>query len=221
MPAGPYIPSRDSLLDTWAANFATTIAANPAAAGLSAGDATTITTAQTNYHNAYTLLTNPATKTPTNVAAKNVAKASMLVTLRTYANLIQSNNGVTNPTKSALGLTIRSTGRTPIPAPGTVPILGLVGQQPGVATIKYSDTSTPTSKKKPYGALALQLAYQVAPTGSPDPADASIISQVTKSPFAFNTPTGGLGKAVYLWGRWITRKGLVGPWSVALSFTGT
>lgn len=217
----PYIPAQDGLLDTWALNFATVITANPAAYGLLAADATIITNAQVAYHAAYILLTSPSTKTPSNVAAKDIQKASSLITFRTYAQLIQSNTAVTNSNKAAAGLTVRSTARTPIPAPTTNPVLTLASQQVGVANIGYADAASPTTKAKPFGAIQLEIWVDVPATGSPSLANATFIGLETKSPISFETPSGGVGKTIGIWSRWTTRRGLVGPWSAQLSITGT
>lgn len=217
----PYIPARDADFDAWGNNFQTVIAANPAAFGLASGDATAITASFNAWHADYVLVTTPGSRTSPNIAAKDVQKASSLVVFRTYAQQIQANAGVSNTNKAAAGLTVRATGRTPIPAPGTAPILGLVGNTPGVMTGKFSDTSTPSTKAKPFGALQLEIWYQIAPTAGPDPTMAIYSQVVTKSPFSFDTPTGALGKSTILFGRWVTRRGLTGPWSAPLSFTAT
>lgn len=216
-----YIPATDSGLDTWGANFATVLTASPSAYGLTPSDAAAVTAAQSAFHAAYLLATNPPTRTSGTVAAKDVQKAQSLITFRSYAQIIQNNAGVTNDAKSAAGITVRSTARTPIPTPGTIPILGFIGTQPGVATLNFKDSSTPTTKAKPFGALQMQVFAQVNGTASPDRTLAVIAATVTKSPFVLDTPTGGVGKNVTLWANWITRRGLVGSDSTPLTYTGT
>ena len=130
-----YIPNSDSGFDGWASNFATTIAASPVTYGLVVGDAVSITAVQSAYHAAYLLAgttpphrtpINPATRTGPNIAAMVIAKNSALITLRAYASIIGANNGVSAAAKAAAGLTVRATGKTPIPQPGTNPILSFV-----------------------------------------------------------------------------------------------
>lgn len=217
----PYIPAQDGQLDTWANNFRTTIAASPVTYGLVAGDSTSITAAYNSYHAAYLLLTNPATKTPTNVAAKDTAKASALITFRQYAQIIQNNAGVSNAARAAAGLTVRSTARTPIPAPATLPVLAVVSQQPGLANLGFADTATPTTKAKPFGAIQIEIWRDVPTTGAPNLANAEYVGDFTKSPFVIETPAGGVGKTNGIWARWKTRRGLTGPFSAELDITGT
>jgi len=214
----PYIPAKDTALDVWANNFQTVIAAGPATYGLAAGDATSITAAFTAWHAAYLLAVNPATRTTATVAAKDVQKAASLIVWRTYAQLIQSNVSVSNMAKAAAGLTVKATGRTPIPAPGTAPILGFIGSTPGVQTLKYHDTSTPTTKAKPFGAIQLEVWASVGsipPVGGP--AGTAFVGLFTKSPFPVNYLSPQAGMTAYYYGRWTTRRGLVGPWSAQLS----
>jgi hypothetical protein len=213
----PYIPSRDSDFDVWANNFQTVIAASPVTYGLAAGDATAITAAYNGWHTAYLAAVTPATRTSVTVAAKDVQKASALIVFRGYAVIIGSNAGVSAGAKTAAGLTNRATGRTPIPAPGTAPILGFVGATPLVATLKYADTSTPTTKAKPFGAIQIELWLSIGatpPVGGP--AGCNFYGLFTKSPFAVNFITANVGMTAYYYGRWTTRRGLVGPWSAVL-----
>ena len=214
-----YIPTKDSLLALWEANFASVIAANPAAYGLTAADAATITAASNAYNAAYNLLTVPGTRTSPNVAAKDIAKASSLITMRGYAQAIQANAGVSSAAKSAAGLTVRATSRTAIPAPGTAPILKLIGATPGSLTLAYTDTATPDSKKKPYGAIQIEIwtAYGTAPVT--DPTVATFEGLHTRSPLALTMAPANRGQIVTLFGRWATRRGLVGPWSAPISAT--
>lgn len=219
----PYIPPKDADFANWSANFAATIAANPSFFGLVTADATAITAADAAFQTAYALAINPATRTSVTVNAKDVQKASTLIVERTYAQIIQKNAGVSDANKAAAGLTVPKTSRTPIPAPGTAPILGYVGSTPGVTTLNYKDTSTPTTKGKPFGALQLELWYDIPPVdatthvqGTPELANAIFAGLFTKAPLAFAPPGGNTGKTMGLWGRWTTRRGLTGPWSAEL-----
>lgn len=223
----PYIPAQDSAYDNWAANFSAQITASPATYGLVAGDATAIATAFSNWHAAYLLAgltappnptpVNPSTRTSVTIAAKDVQKAASAITFRSYAMIIGANAGVSSGAKIAAGLTDRATGRTPIPAPGTAPILGFIGATPGVHTLKYSDTSTPTTKAKPFGAIQIELWNFVAivpPVGGA--LGCSFVGVFTKTPFSVNYLAGDIGKNAYYYGRWTTRRGIVGPWSAVL-----
>jgi len=220
MASGPYIPAKNSQYQAWLLNFSTVITANPSNYGLTSTDAATIAAAYNTWHTAYIAATTPSTRTSATVAAMATAKASSLITARTYAQIIQNNAGVSDTNKAAAGLTVRATGRTPIPAPTNVPILSIAALQVGVSQVAYRNSANPTSKQKPYGSIQIQYVYYAAPTTPPVDGDAATNSAIaTKSPFLFTTPTGDAGKTIYMFARFQTRRGLTGPWSAALQFT--
>ena len=214
-----YIPSRDANLADWMNNFSTLITGSPGTYALTAGDATTIATYVSAFVNALTVVSNPATKTRATVAAKDGAKAAMLDIVRPYAQQVRANRGVSNEHKVALGLTIADETRTPIPAPATNPILMVIGATPGEHTVRFADSATPDRRKKPFGAIGLQLFVVVAAAPVNDPAAAEFRSFVTKQPFAVMYEAADNGKVATYFARWQTRTGLVGPWSTGVAFT--
>jgi hypothetical protein len=88
-------------------------------------------------------------------------------------------------------------------------------------TLAYYDTSTPTTKAKPAGAIGLELRRTIATNAGTDPEAASLVGIVTKSPTVVAHGSGDRGKLATFWGRWSTRSGpggvaQSGPWSDAL-----
>lgn len=223
--SGSYIPTQDQGLDNWSNTFQAGIAASPGTYGLAAGDAVSITSAYNTYHDAYLLggvvqphsqPVNPATRTPSTVAAKDVAKAAGLIVFRTYAQIIQNNAGVSDMDKSAIGITVRKTSRTPIPAPGTTPLMALVGSTHLQQTLRFADSATPTVKAKPFGALQMELWRGIAVAAITDPTLCDFYGLITKTPFPVDFMSGDVGKFATYFSRWTTRRGLVGPWSTSL-----
>jgi hypothetical protein len=220
MPApSPYIPTKQNDLDTWSQNFSTKITANPPLYGLVAADATVIAAFTATFHTALGVVNTPATKTAVTVANKDAASAAMLDILRGYAIMIRNNAGVANSDKAALGLTIPTLTPTPIVAPTTNPILGLLGATPLQLTLKSSDSATPTTKAKPFGAISLEVHAAASATVITDPASLPYVGDFTKSPFAIDFLSGDVGKQAYIAARWKTRRGLVGPWSSIVHMT--
>ena len=220
-----YIPTQDQGLDNWANTFQAAIAASPGTYGLAAGDATAITAAYNSYHAAYLLggvvqphsqPVNPATRTPATVAAKDSAKASALITFRTYAQIVQNNAGVSDMDKSAIGITIRKTSRTPIPAPGTTPLMALVGSTHLQQTLRFADSATPTVKAKPFGAMQMELWRGIGTAAITDPTLCDFYGLITKTPFPVDFVSGDVGKFATYFARWTTRTGKPGPWSTSL-----
>jgi hypothetical protein len=206
-------------LSAWALNFSTLIAANPARYSLQAADATTITGACNAYINALTAAVDPSTKTKPTVAAKDAAKAAMIPVLRQYAQQIRSNSGVSNDDKSALGLNLPNSSRSPIPPPSTSPMITLIGATPGALTARFADTNTPAKRAMPSGVEGLQVYVAIGATEVSDPRVAGFRSTVTKQPFALSFEAADNGKTATVFARWMNRKGQTGPWSNPISMT--
>jgi hypothetical protein len=220
--AAPYIPPQDAGLDTWATNFATLITASPATYGLTPTDAAAIQSARDTYHAAYLLggLTapphpvpvNPSTRTPITVAAKDAAKLASRALWRTYAAQIRLNPGVSNSDKLALGLNLPNNSPTPIPAPITWPLMSFVSAGPLTQVWTYVDSMAGVGKAKPPGAVQLQLFASAGTAPVVDPTLLSLFSVETKSPLQIDLPPADAGKLLSVSGRWVTRRGLTGPY---------
>jgi hypothetical protein len=225
MPAlPPYIPARDADLNNWAANFSTLITASPGTYGLVSGDAIAIAGVVATWAAAYALAINPPTRTPVAVSAKDSAKVAMLATLRPYAQQVANNAGVTTGNKTALGVNPRTSTPVPITAPTTAPTISIISAPPLQHIIAFRDsTSSPSVKAKPYGVTGMQLVANTTglPTvgGGDGPDSLPTQGIMTKSPFTVTWSSGDIGKTATYVGRWITRKGLVGPWSTVATFT--
>ena len=208
-----YLPDTETLLAAWASNFSTLITATPGAYGLMASDAVTIAAAYNLFNTALNLVLNPATKTKATVADKNAKKAAMLVTLRQYAQVIKRNLGVSNQAKIALGLHINDSGRSPVPAPTTVPVLVVASGEPLAQIVDFHDSTTPDRKAKPAGITGMMLAVATGATPPADPSAVPIYGIATRRPYVVKFNPADKGKTAYYFGRWITGSGLVGLWS--------
>lgn len=219
--AQSYIPAKQGNFAAFAANFNTLIAENPAYYGISSVDAAALTTNYNAFNAAYAVATAPSTKTKDTVAAKNAAQANLTAMIRNMAMTIQASAGISNDDKAALGLTIRKATPTPVPVPTSNPILGWIGGTPGQATLSIADSNTPTKKAKPPLVQSCQLFLQVAGTVPVNVDTMQLAGTFTKATAVLSLPSGAAGKTCYLFGRWITRTGLVGPLSPLLTITGT
>lgn len=214
-----YLPTRLSDLRTWADNFAGLISGDPTSYGLTAGNATTIQSAVDAFGAAYTLGTDPLTRTTATVAAMRVARVSMTQTIRQFAAIIRANPSITAMQLAGLGLTVKDTEPSPIPAPATFPLIDVLNATPGRHELRYSDSASPDSRAKPFGAIGLQLFKTVAEGEAPSPEGAELVGQFTTNPVHVDNDPADAGKVATYFGRWITRTGLIGPWSHGTSFT--
>lgn len=221
--AAAYIPAPDADFDAWSDNFATLLTADPTAYGEDAAVALTVQNAYDAWNAAYLLAINPSTRTPSTVADKDAARVTLDATARPVAMRINARSSVTNLQRSDLGITIRKTTRTPVPAPATAPAVTLRSMIPGVATLGIRDESTPTSKAKPLGVRGAELWVQVDAVPGVDPANATLDKVSTKTPNTLSFTAPQAGQVATVWARWQTISGpggaaQVGPWSAPINF---
>ena len=208
-----YIPTTQTLLAAWSANFSGLISANPSAYGMMASDAATIANAYSLFNNALNLALNPATKTKGVVADKNAKQAAMLSTLRQYAQVIKRNMGISNEAKIGLGLTINDAGRSPVPAPTTAPVLSISNGTPLHHRVRFADEAAPDRRGKPDGVQGIMLAVTVGTAPPTDLEHMPIYGLVTRQPFDVEFSLADKGKTAYYHGQFMTGAGLTGPWS--------
>jgi len=214
MPAD-YLPSRDQDLAAWAANYATLTRANYADYGLTEADALAIAAYSDAYRSALLAATDPATRTRATVNAKDDARANARSVFRRTAALVQAFPGITGATLATLGLTIRSTNRTPTPPPATAPILTLLSQANGTIRLAIADTASPLLRRKPPGVLGAELVYVASATPPVSWANAKCVGLRTRTPFQIAITDVPAGDKVWMSARWINRRGEVGPYAVA------
>lgn len=209
-----YIPRKDETLKFFLENFANLISQDPAKYGLSEGDSQVISDQSEAFSNALSLVMSGATRTPGLVAQKDAIRASAIGSIRVYAMLIKANQSVSNQDKVNLGLHVDDTTPTPIPAPTSSPLLAIVNGFSGEHQIRYADENTPTLRRKPYGAVSMQLNMHVGPMPIVNPYQATMVGLFTKQPILVpHNPANSTKTATYF-SRWVTRTGLFGPWSL-------
>jgi len=217
--AASYIPPTDAGFVDWITNFSDLITLAPATYGLDATAALAIQGEADAFNAAYTLAVNPGTRTPVTVAAKDSARVSANGVVRTYAAQIRINPGVTNEDKIDLGLNLPNNAGSPIPAPTTFPMLTFLSGAPLTHQWSYKDSGTPTVKAKAAGAVQMILYASASATPIVDPLLLTWKQVVTKSPFLVEWDSADVGKMAYYAARWVTRRGLLSPWSAISSAT--
>lgn len=233
MPTNRSIPrSTNAATVTWMDNFSTLITASPATYGLLAGDAAAIAAVVGPYKAAFIVagVTNripntPGTRTSPTVAAMNAARVTALAVCGSYVVIIQANPNVLDADKITVGVAPRNFTRVPLYCPATAPMVNIQFANSGSMTLDFKDSLTPTTRAKPIGAVALQLFVTIAVAAAPDPSLAKFYSSFSANRYATmaNNPmivffaAGDVGKVATFFGRWVGKRGDVGPWSVGAS----
>ena len=217
-----YMPAADATLQSWMLNFSTLLTASPSTYGLTAPDAVIVETAEQAFSDSLVISSDPGTRTPVTVAAKDAARASAEAVMRPYAVQISLNPAVTNGNKVAIGVTVRTNTPTPIPAPVVAPVIQLVQANPLVHQLQIVPTGA-SNKAKPAGTIAIEIARTVGTMPATDPLQLAIIGQYGKTPLIQGFSAEDQGKICTYAARYRTRSGpagvsQAGPWSNLVNF---
>lgn len=217
MPAFDYIPSPDADFRTWAEAFRDGIDADPAKYFLTPADAATITSVVDDFVAKLAIASNEATRTSPTIADKDDARNTCEELLRQYAIDIKNNEGITDGDKIAVGVRPINPNREPIDAPGTSPLLNILGATPGNQTLRYADSLTPDSRSKPFGVIGLELYRGITEDGEAALSACQFIGLQTRNPIDSEFDETQDGKMATYYARWVNGKGEQGPWSLPVS----
>ena len=162
-----FIPAREASLVTWANNFGSMISSTPTAFGLTSAQATNFATFNTAWVSSYNTAMAPLTRSPANIIAKNQAKHNMIVTARMLAGIIQKYPAITNTQRSELGLTV-PVNPSPIPAPGTAPVLEVGSVIGWTVRVKLHDSASGSKRARPAGVSGASVFSFVGAIAPPD-----------------------------------------------------
>lgn len=212
-----YIPAEDGQALAWMRAFADGIATNPALYMLTSTDAAAITGQVDAYEAAWFAANDKSTRTEAAVNLKNQTKASAEQICRGYAMTIKQNAGISDQAKIDIGVRPENSEREPINCPQTSPLVNILGNTPGLQTLRYADTTTPDSRAKPFGAMQLQVFVAIGDAATTNADEASYYGAFTKNPIPVAFDQADDGKVASYFARWVGRKGDHGPWSEAVS----
>jgi hypothetical protein len=207
-----FLPTRDGDLLTWSVNFNAKINATPTDYGLTAGQATAYTTLHDAFATAFQTASDPLTRSPANIVAKDGAKAALITSARQLAGIIQKYPGTTDFMRSELGLTVKDAEPSPIPPPADAPQLDVVTVSGRTVRIRLRDVANPTRRGKPAGVSGASVFSYVGATPPPDVAAWKFEGNigVTKVDVTFPT-TVEPGAQVWLTAFWFNPRKQSGP----------
>lgn len=212
-----YIPAQDGLALTYMQNFATVLSNDPAKYFYSVADALNLMNLVDDFAAKYAIASSPETRTPVNVIAKDASRNVAEQLCRQFAMLIKVNAGISDEDKVAIGVRPVNTSREPINAPASSPLLNVIGATPGSHTVRYSDTSTPDSAAKPFGAAQIQIFVAIADEPVTLESVSRFYGAFTKNPIGVAFDEEDDGKVATYFARWASRRGDVGPWSLPVA----
>jgi hypothetical protein len=208
------IPLKDSSLVPFTTNFNDRIVATPTDFGLTAGQAAAYTPLNDAYVAAYNAMmaarsdgTRSASQTATTVAARN----TLIAYARQLYAFVQANADVTDANKILLGVAIRKTPPSPIPAPTARPKMDLISVVARTVTVAIHNGSV-TKRGKPVGAISAFVYTFVGENYPTDPTQWEFQGAATKSPYPIEFPDSVTsGAQVWMCAAWVNRRGQAGP----------
>lgn len=224
----PYMPDSDSGKKTWMERFIAKLESDPQRYGFADPRMfeyyqRTIRT----YIKAVDAVANPATCTPGAVKEKNNARKEAVRMCRDFAMQLKWDSTLTIAEKIALGIHVDEASPPPEHAklpegalPGSLgcPDLVVLSSPNGGHVIRYRDIMTP-SKAKPKGVSHLLLFAAIGEKPRMRRTHARLLGAYTKRPFEIMYPVdcGIEGLYVTYYGRWLTTRGEMSPWSRGVS----
>lgn len=212
-----FLPTQESALDAWLANFSARISAAPASYRLTPMDAAEIAAAVDDWHKAYLVATSPATRTVPSVADKRGQKKIVVRVVRSFAARIRADESISNELKINLGLKLRPRRGEPVPTPEGIPVLAVRRLAVGMHELRAMDSDTRPSRGKPPRVASIMVYRAVGETPARSPIDADFLTLSTRVAFASTFTHADHGKTATYFARWINSKGEAGPWSIAMS----
>ena len=206
-----YIPKKDSELVAWSDNFYAGIASAAPRWEIPAEEVNDLYAAK----NAFAALHAQADSPQKNsiiVAKKNAARKVLVTKIRDLAGFRLKNPNVTDADRVALGLHVRDTTPSNIPAPKTRPELDIDVLDFRRLKVLFHDMGS-DSKAKPYGVNGAVIVYAVLDA---PPADVNALTRsvlATRTPHILEFTEEERGKTVYVAISWQNEKGEKGPWS--------
>lgn len=213
-----YLPSTLLGLKDWANNFQTKVAADFAELSIPEALSDALTAAYTAFAAALVLSTNPATRTPTKVAATQEKKLDLLDLIYQAVPLAQATPDITPEVLTGLGLTVRKTTRTPVPTPTNIPVLAAQSLVSLQTTLRLKDLDN-DSNRFPPNVVGANIYMKISATPPASIADCVFVGRATKRFFVQIFDGADANKAVHFIAAYVTRTNKEGASSSVLSTT--
>lgn len=211
-----YIPRPDGDFNGWANNFYDALKPWWDNNGLKASDLLPLEAALTDWGKDYPA--HIATQQAAEAArqTKDATRRRLVSLIRPAAQFVQSYLTTTDADRARMGITIRRGSLTPVAAPTTRPQVRVDTSQRLLHTLRFSDESTPTRRRKPHGVLGAEVWVALAaPQDAPPQLGEAFrfLALSSRGMMQADFSTAEVGKTAYYALRWISTRGETGPWS--------
>jgi hypothetical protein len=207
------VPTSDAKLAQYATTFNDLGVAAPTDYGLVTAQMTQFTSLYQTYLDAYNAAKADGSRSRMLVQAKDDAKNALVGFARILYAIVQTAPSVTNENKVAIGVTPRSSSRTPVTPPGLSPVVTCVSVTGYTGRYNLRDRQTGSGRRKPAnakGALILSFVGENPPTS--DDTRWKIEGQTGKNSFLVQFPeTVTPGTKCWVTAMWYSPSGEYSP----------
>ena len=214
-----FIPASDADFDGWLQTFVDYVVANATALGASPAEVTALQGVQTDWDAKFPASNTAFAASLAATQAKSDSRVAGEAFIRPFVGRLQSSPSVTDAQRQSLGVTVRSTTRTPVGPPSSKPLGTVDTSQRLRHTIAFVDESTPNSRAKPEGVQGCEIWTKVGDPAPGGPNDVHYLALDTRTPYVAEFEAGDAGKTAHYMLRWISTRGEPGPWSPTVSGT--
>ena len=210
MAANRYPPGREADLITAAQTFHDVANVDPPTYSLTAAQLTTLAAKLADFQTKWDVCQVPGTKTKVAVQLKDASKADLVFSLRSLTRVVQNAPTTTNALRLALGIPERDLEPTPIPVPGSVPILTVKKVWGREITCRL-ESAVSEGRALPPGVYGAQIYSFIGDEPATDTQVWFNQGVVTRTTFGVQFPASvPAGSKVWLTAAWINPRGQTG-----------
>jgi hypothetical protein len=209
----------DATMVSGSARFASLIASDPSAFGLTSAQALAYGAVDAALQSAYRVATTPSTRTAVAVARKNAAVKAMQRSAVPLAFAISTHPAVSDSDLIALGLLPRRP-RSRRNAPDDPPMIQVISVSGRLVRLRVYDRNSPTCRSKPFGAWLAEIHWYVGEESPADPRAYRLACFTSRTTTQLTLPNSvPSGATAWLSARWVSARGETSRASVPLRFT--
>lgn len=212
-----FLPTTDRGLLAWSANAAKRVAAQPGLYNVSAQRAAAYVATQGAYAAALKRATEPRTRGPVSVQAKNMAKKALDQASRELARWVRAQPGLTEAERVDLGLLVPRKGSR-VGVPTTRPVVFAQAAAGDRLEVRLADSVLPAGRGRPRGVKGALIFIHVG-AAQPEHLEGwkqvvlTVERRVRVDVWWPKADRGSLGVVVWVTARWRNGRGECGPLS--------
>ncbi|EIP97021.1 hypothetical protein OpiT1DRAFT_05582 [Opitutaceae bacterium TAV1] len=212
-----YIPHQQAVFHTWQEVLIAYLLEKLSAFGLTTAELEPLMALQATWRDAWAAASNPATRTPAAIKAKEEAMAAYIAGIRQFVQeYLTKNHRVSDADRLNMGLPIHDTTPTPAPVPATRPIGEADFSEYLVHTLRVRDSASGGEHKLPH-TVGFEVWRKIGGETMPGIDEMHLVALALHSPYRAVYPSAQQNQRVWYAFRWVSTRGEKGPWSEIIS----